>query len=257
LLGKKLRKLAEMIVNTKGVYVLTGAGVSTESGIPDFRSPGEGLWEKIDPIKYTTVQVLHEDPERFYRVGFVRFLKLKKAKPNRSHYALAVLEKHGYLQGLITQNIDGLHSLAGSKNVWEIHGHLRSCRCLNCAKEHPWETLSVQLEEEHIPPLCPQCKGMLRPNVVLFGDPMPHFFFELERELRKKCSLLIVIGSSLEVYPAAGLPRYADELVIINKQPTPYDLNACLVFHENCGEILIHLLDTLNISLERTNNGFN
>ncbi len=242
---EQVERLAELIKEHENVYVLTGAGISTDSGIPDFRSPGTGLWEKVDPIAVSSVDVLHENPRLFYEAGFSRFAKISAAEPNRGHTILAQLEEKGYIKGLVTQNIDGLHVKAGSKNVWEVHGHLRTGYCLGCKKKYPFEELVQQVELKRIPPVCHNCYSMLRPDVVLFGDPMPTFFFELQHRIQVECDFMLVVGSSLVVYPVAELPRLADSISIINRQPTDYDPKAEVVIREGISDTLGDLLQQL------------
>ncbi len=242
---EQIEKLAGLIKEHQHFYVLTGAGVSTDSGIPDFRSPGTGIWEKVDPIAVSSVEVLHNNPRLFYEAGFSRFSKISQAEPNEGHYVLADLEEKGYLKGLVTQNIDGLHVKAGSKNVWEVHGHLRSGYCTGCRKRYPFEELVHQVELKRIPPVCHNCFSLLRPDVVLFGDPMPSFFFELQYKLQNECDFMLVVGSSLVVYPVADLPRMAGKLAIINQQPTEFDTRAEVVIHENSSKALKDLRASL------------
>ncbi len=237
--------MSDLIKEGKNIYVLTGAGVSTDSGIPDFRTPGKGLWEKVDPMAVSTVNVLMNDPRTFYEQGFTRFVSISQAEPNDGHYALAKLEEMGYIKGLITQNIDGLHIKAGSQNVWEVHGHLRSGHCLACKKEHSFVELIKQVDNNVIPPVCLECGGMLRPNVVLFGDPMPELFFKLQNIVHRECDFMLAIGSSLVVYPVADLPTMVDKLGIINLQPTNYDSGADVVIRENSSKALTDLLRIL------------
>lgn len=245
---EQLECLAGLITAHKNVYVLTGAGISTDSGIPDFRSPGTGLWEKVDPIAVSSVDVLNNNPRLFYESGFSRFTKISFAEPNEGHRKLARLEELGYLKGLVTQNIDGLHIKAGSKKVWEVHGHLRTGYCLGCKKKYPFEELVHQVELKRIPPVCHNCYSVLRPDVVLFGDPMPMFFFELQHKIQSECDFMLVVGSSLVVYPVADLPRLAGKIAIINLQPTDYDQKAEVVIRESISKVLSDLLD----KLERT-----
>ncbi len=243
-----IRQLADLIRANERFYVLTGAGISTESGISDFRSPGTGLWEKVDPIAVSSVTVLQNNPRLFYEAGFSRFSKITLAEPNAGHRVLARLEEMGYIKGLITQNIDGLHLKAGSKNVWEVHGHLRSGYCQGCKKKYPFEVLVQQVKLKQIPPVCHNCSSVLRPEVVLFGDPMPDFFFELQHKMQHECDFMLVVGSSLVVYPVADLPRLAKKMAIINLQPTSYDRKAEIVVRENSGKALQDLLTVLEDS---------
>ncbi len=231
-------KIARLILEGGRVFALTGAGISTESGIPDFRSPGTGLWEKVDPLQYSTAQVLQKEPEKFWRFGFTRFKSLLGAMPNRGHYALARLEDMGLLTGLITQNIDNLHYLAGSRRLFEIHGHIRTCRCTRCPARYEFAELLEQLGKDIIPPLCAGCSRPLRPDIVLFGDAMAEDYSLACAELAKGCDLMLVVGSSLTVYPAANLPQMARKLVVINLQPTPYDYRAAVTVNAPAGEVL-------------------
>jgi len=241
LYDENIESIARLIKTHDKVYALTGAGISTKSGLPDFRSPGTGLWEKVDPTKYSTAQVLYQDPEKFFRFGMERFRMLREAEPNQAHKALSWLESKSFLKGIITQNIDGLHFKAGSKAVWEVHGHLRTSFCVKCNSKKDFEELLGQLEQDIIPPKC-NCGGMLRPSVVLFGDSMSEAFFEAEQRLSSGCDLMLVIGSSLSVFPVASLPRLASHLIIINLQPTPFDEKADIVIREKCENILEDLV---------------
>jgi len=242
---EKINRLSELIKENDRFYVLTGAGISTASGVPDFRSPGTGLWEKIDPIATSSVEVLYSNPRLFYEAAFTRFAKISSAEPNNGHYMLTRLEELGYLKGLITQNIDGLHVRAGSKKVWEVHGHLRSGYCLGCDEKYSFEELVQQVELKRIPPVCHNCHNMLRPEVVLFGDPMPAFFFDLNREIETGCDFMLVVGSSLVVYPVADLPRLAGKMAIINNQPTDYDHRSEIVIREDISQVLRDLVKVL------------
>ncbi len=239
---EQVKQVARAIEESSSFFVLTGAGISTESGIPDFRSPGTGIWEKVDPIKTSSAQALNSSPELFFEVGFARFRSLKEAQPNEGHFALAKMEEMGLLKGIITQNIDGLHHKAGSKNVWEVHGHLRTCHCMGCHKEYDFDEMPGQLEQGKNPPLCPSCNNILRPDVVLFGDSMSAAFFDAERQLKTGCDYLLVIGSSLVVYPVAGLPGLVKRLSIINNQPTNHDYRAEVVIRDNCSKALQDIL---------------
>ena len=235
---EKISNLAGLVRQASGrAFALTGAGVSTESGIPDYRSPGTGLWTKHDPAKTASLSALRRDPALFYSTNLKRWTSYSAVKPNRAHYALARLEKLRHLVGVITQNIDGLHIKAGSKRVWEVHGHLRTCRCLQCRRQYPFEELTCQVESGLNPPLCPDCRGVLRPDVVLFEDSMSSDYHRAEKAL-SGCQLLLVAGSSLQVYPVAGLPVLARHVAVINQEATPWDERASLVIRGSAGEIL-------------------
>ncbi|OPL09979.1 MAG: NAD-dependent deacetylase [Firmicutes bacterium ML8_F2] len=239
---KQIDTLARLLRKSERCYVLTGAGISTDSGIPDFRSPGTGLWEKADPIAVSSLDVLQSNPRLFYEAGFSRFARIALAEPNPGHYALAELERLGFVKGLVTQNIDGLHVKAGSRKVWEVHGHLRSGYCMGCGKRYSFEELVNQVELKRIPPVCSSCDNVLRPDVVLFGDPMPPFFFDLQQKIYEECDFMLVVGSSLVVYPVADLPRLSGKLAIINRQPTEYDQQAEIVIRENISMVMTDLL---------------
>jgi NAD-dependent deacetylase len=241
----QIERAAALIKQSTGFYGLTGAGLSTESGIPDFRTPGEGIWEKFDPIETSSVEVLKNNPRVFYESAFSRFASITMAEPNPGHYALARMEELGLLKGLVTQNIDGLHVKAGSHQIWEVHGHLRSGYCQGCKKRYPFEELVQQVELKRIPPVCRNCFDVLRPDVVLFGDPMPPIFYEAEETLRNNCELMLAAGSSLVVYPVAYLPRLAKKLIIVNLQPTEYDHAAEVVIREKCSKALDDLAEML------------
>ena len=241
---EKLFSLAGLLKGSGRTFALTGAGISTESGIPDFRSPGTGLWTKFDPVQVATVSALRRDPGAFYSINLDRWTRYSGAGPNTAHQALARLEQEGLLVGVITQNIDGLHRKAGSEKVWEVHGHLRTCHCLECKKSHAFSFLVSQFHSGINSPRCQDCGGLLRPDVVLFEDPMGEDFFHAVQALTG-CQLLVVVGSSLQVYPVASLPDRARQVVIINKEPTPWDDRAALVIHEGAGQVFTDLLSVL------------
>lgn len=241
---EKINCLAGLIKKSSHTLALTGAGISTESGIPDFRSPGTGLWTKFDPIKVATVSALKRDPAAFYEINLERWTRFTGVEPNAAHYALARLEREGLLNGVITQNIDGLHSKAGTKQLWEVHGHLRTCRCMDCKQSYPLDFLVNQFNEGTNPPLCQNCGGVLRLDVVLFEDPLGEDFTGAVHAM-DKCRLLLVVGSSLTVYPVAALPERAGQLAIINKESTPWDDRAAVVINEMAGRVLTDVLAAL------------
>jgi len=207
-----IRQAARDIVKANKVVALTGAGISTESGIPDFRGP-DGLWKKYDPEDFTFSRFI-SDPARFWSVqisiamdGFSLFT----AEPNPAHYALARLEELGKLDCIITQNIDGLHQKAGSRNVVEFHGNVREAICLSCRSIVSIERAAMKAMEGELPPRCDSCGGVLKPNAVLFGEPIPRDALFKAEEEALLCDLMLVIGTSAVVYPAADLPRIAKE----------------------------------------------
>lgn len=243
---KNIQKAVDIIRSCSTVYAFTGAGISTESGIQDFRSPGTGLWEKIDPMKESTVDVLMQNPQRFYKRSFPRYASLANAKPNDGHYALAEMERLGFIKGVITQNIDGLHIKAGSKQVWEVHGHVRTCHCIGCRKSYDFSFLTQQVSQGNAIPTCPDCKKLLRPDIVLFGDAMSTDYYEAVKILKSGCDLMIVAGSSLQVYPAAYIPEYAVNMIIINLQHTPVDNRAHVIFRDSTGKVLKDIVSALS-----------
>jgi len=240
-------RLAEIIIKANYVIAFTGAGVSTESGIPDFRSKGRGLWEKIDP-GLLSAETLMADPALFYRC-FLAIDKTVKGKlPNSGHRALAVLDKLGIVKTVITQNIDGLHQLAGSGRVLEVHGNLQRCRCMTCGTEYPSILLREQLARKKIP-TSPCCGAVLRPNVVLFGDKMAADF-QVAREEASKSDFAIAIGTSLTVYPAACIPLEAGRFAIINREETPQDRHAVMVIKGSVGQVLTTLVERVQMRLK-------
>lgn len=242
-----IKKAAELILNSKKTFALTGAGISTESGIPDFRS-STGYYSKMDPTMALSKDVLINNPERFYKEGYLILTDLNEKEPNKGHLALAELESLGKLKGVITQNIDNLHTKAGSKNVYEVHGETRGIHCMGCGREYPFEVMKNKVDNKEIPPRCDECGGILRPNVVMFGDMMPDDFQRALEELYST-ELLIVIGSSLTVSPVNLLPDYVDKLIIINNDPTPQDRRAEVVFNQSSGEVLNKILNEVKRQL--------
>ncbi|RVU54904.1 SIR2 family NAD-dependent protein deacylase [Anaerosphaera multitolerans] len=234
--NEKIEVAAKLIISSKKSFALTGAGISTESGIPDFRSE-TGYYQKMDPISALSRDVLLKNPKRFYSEGYKILEDLNDKRPNMGHIALAELERLKLLSGVITQNIDNLHAKAGSERMYEVHGETRGIHCINCGKSYDFSVMKAKVEKNEIPPKCDNCGGTLRPNVVMFGDMMPDDFQRAVMEL-ETTELLIVVGSSLTVSPVNFLPRYVDRLIIINSTPTPEDRNADLVFHEQAGDTL-------------------
>ena len=221
-----------MIRERQPCVVLTGAGISTESGIPDFRSP-TGIWAQYDPMEYATISAFRRDPAKVWEFYSLRFDALSTAEPNAGHLALAELERAGLVSAVVTQNIDGLHLRAGSQDVIEVHGSIRTASCLECGE---------QIELDPSRPECPRCGAILKPDVVMFGELLPAGAMERATELAGAASLLLVVGSSLEVYPVAGLPEVTLQsggaLAIVNKGSTPYDGLATVRIDAGAGETL-------------------
>lgn len=222
-------RLAELIREADGpVVALTGAGISVPSGIPDFRSPGTGLWENVDPMKVAHIDAFRRDPEGFWRFYGQRFALLRDKRPNGAHVVLAELESRGLLEAVITQNIDRLHALAGSREVVEVHGSVGTSSCLECGAVYGIEQVRGMLPEV---PRC-SCGYALKPDVVLFGELLPEVAMTRATTLAASASLLLVVGSSLEVYPVAGLPEITlaagGSVAICTKSSTPYDSEAAV-----------------------------
>src|SRR6266511_4417810 len=197
-------KLAGLIRRRQPCVVLTGAGISTESGIPDFRSP-TGLWAEIDPLEYASIEAFRADPEKVWRFYGPRISLLVDAEPNPAHLALAELERRGLVAAVVTQNIDLLHERAGSREVVEVHGSIRTSTCPGCGERYPLERV-VELLDGVDAPACPACGAILKPDVVFFGELLPGASIDRAFELAREARLLLVVGSALEVHPVAGLP---------------------------------------------------
>lgn len=233
---------ADIIRASKKGVVLTGAGISTPSGIPDFRSPDSGLWSRYDPFEVASLTAFRYRPEDFFRWFHPLALKMHDAMPNPAHVGLAQLEKAGFLQTVITQNIDGLHRRAGSQNVLEVHGSLDTLTCINCYRRVKAREFSAAYYERMEIPHCPDCGGILKPDVILYGEQLPARTWLKAQEASKSCDLMIVAGSSLEVLPVAGLPMRALEngarLILINHTSTYVDVRADVVFNLDVVDII-------------------
>jgi NAD-dependent deacetylase len=228
-------ELATLLRTRQPCVVLTGAGVSTESGIPDFRSP-TGIWADMDPMEYASLRAFREDPDKVWRFYAPRFDMLTGAEPNDAHRALAELERRGLVSAVITQNIDLLHTRAGSREVVEVHGSIRTASCLECGAAHA-------LEESMLPvPRCGECGAILKPDVVFFGELLPEAAIDRAYELARAAALMLVVGSTLEVSPVADLPletlRAGGSLAIVNRGTTPLDGKAELRIDGSAGETL-------------------
>jgi len=240
-------RLAELICDNQLCVVLTGAGVSTESGIPDFRSPS-GIWARYDPREYATIEAFRRDPIKVWDFYRRRIDVLQSARPNAAHHALAALERDGLVRAIVTQNVDRLHEEAGSRDVVEVHGSIRSSSCLRCRLSFGFDVVAGMLATAPAP-ACTGCGSILKPDVVMFGEDLPAGAIERAAELARTACLLLVVGSSLSVYPVADLPRVTLEaggkLAIVNATPTPFDREADLVIHAQAGETLAAVRDQL------------
>ena len=237
-----VQRAAELIVEARHVVALTGAGISTPSGIPDFRSPGTGLWARFNPLEVATIYAFRNRPADFY--AWIRPLAqlMLTAEPNRAHRALAELQAADHLTTVITQNIDGLHQRAGTREVVEIHGNIEAATCLQCYRAYPRDRFLSALIEEGAIPTCPACGGILKPNVILFGEALPVQALMAAKRAANTCDLMMVAGSSLEVAPASDLPMLAvtrqAHLIIINREPTYLDHQGAAVFHDDVDQVL-------------------
>ena len=226
----RAERLAQLLLDSKCAVVLTGAGVSVPSGIPDFRSPGTGLWEDVDPMEVAHIDAWRRDADRFWRFYGERFASLADKQPNGAHLALAELERRGLVKAVITQNVDRLHRRAGSERVIEVHGSIDRSVCLECGGRFSLESVIEQLRESDGAPECPSCITPLKPDVVLFGELLPERAMAEAQELALEADLMVCVGSSLEVYPVAGLPAMTHggggRIALVTQGPTPYDSDA-------------------------------
>jgi NAD-dependent deacetylase len=235
-------ELARLIQNASNLVVLTGAGISTPSGIPDFRSEKDGLWTRVDPLEVASLSAFRTNPEKFYT--WIRPLlgQILHAAPNPAHYALAALEDKGISTTIITQNIDGLHQRAGSKIVLEVHGSLRSLSCANCSRCFDSANYISRLLEDRQLPYCPHCGYIMKPDVILYEEQLPRATWGAAEKALAACDVLLVAGSSLEVLPVAGLPARALEhgaaLILINQSTTYLDDRATIALHADLATCL-------------------
>ncbi|NLP42105.1 MAG: NAD-dependent deacylase [Veillonellaceae bacterium] len=245
---------------SKKTVIFTGAGMSTESGLPDFRSQN-GLW-KARPESLATIEALRKQPNDFYFFYQWRISQLLLAQPNDGHLALAALEKTGYISQIITQNVDGLHQKAGSKKVIELHGSLRTVRCMNCKSIFDARTMvpsRENLEQDYISGTyqygkecyCPTCNGFLRPEVVMFGEQLPTLAWEKAMAISKEADFFVVLGSSLAVSPANFCPQLAlqngAKVLVINQDKTPLDGQVTWALHSSIGSVMRQIQDGFKI----------
>jgi len=252
----EIERAADLIFHSRNIVAFTGAGISTESGIPDFRSPG-GLWSRFDPSDFTIEKFLNDAESRKKQWKFLlQGGFFTRAEPNRAHQALARLEKIGKLQGIITQNIDNLHQKAGNtpERIYELHGTMNTVRCMNCNRRSPMAEIMERVAGGEEAPDCLDCSGLLKPDVVLFGESLPGEVLSAAVRQASRCDLLLVIGSSLVVYPAAYMPVYALEggarLVIVNLTATTYDIDSHVVIHGKAGDVMEEIMTRVSEKLE-------
>lgn len=243
-----IRDAADLIGTARRGLALTGAGVSAESGIPTFRGEG-GLWTRYDPVKVASIEYFMADPSAYWSVSKDRGRVALAARPNPGHHALAALEASGRLVAVVTQNTDGLHQDSGSRTVIEVHGSSRTVQCLDCGNREPRGEVQARLDAE-MPPRCKLCGGtFLKPTVVLFGEPLPHAAIQPAFALARQADVMLVVGSSLVVYPAADIPllavRSGAQLIVINAEPTPFDELAAVVIRGKSGEVLPEIVELI------------
>jgi NAD-dependent deacetylase len=245
----KAGELARLLAESRSAVVLTGAGISVPSGIPDFRSPGTGIWEDVDPFEVATIDAFHRDTRRFWDFYRPRFEMLGDKLPNPAHEAVAELERRGFVDAVITQNVDRLHRRAGSERVIEVHGSIASSSCTTCGASWPLEEVDTLFGDDGVAE-CSGCMGKVKPDVVLFGELLPEAAMNEARSLAENADLMICIGSSLEVYPVAGLPELTisagGKIAVITQGPTPYDGEADIRMHGDVVEEMTAVLAALD-----------
>ena len=251
---EEIERLAQLIVESKKTVVFTGAGISTESGIPDFRSPG-GIWSKYDPEDFTIQKFLSSPAARkTHWKMFTESGLIMEAEPNPAHYAIAELYQLGKLDCVITQNVDNLHQKAGvaEDKVFELHGNMRWVVCLSCRRRLPLPEVLQKINEGVEVPDCPDCQGILKPDGVFFGEALPEETLVEATRRSQNCDLFIVVGSTLVVYPAAYMPTYAinaaAKLAIVNLTPTPIDHYATVIIQGKAGEIMSKVIERVRLS---------
>ena len=253
---ENIKKAAELLVNSKHSIILTGAGISTESGIPDFRGE-DGIWDKYKPEIYGDIESFLRDPSKFWKMAREIAPTLFDAEPNPGHYALAELEKMRIIKAIITQNVDELHQKAGAVIVYEVHGNINRFSCLGCRASYTKEQVLNKLKKgRKSAPLCNYCGAPLKPSVVLFGEDLPKFEKYMSIDLAKKTDVMLIAGSSLTVAPICDLPVYTlsggGKLIIVNDQPTHLDDKAEIVLNHKTGIILPLIVEEIKkIKIER------
>jgi NAD-dependent deacetylase len=245
----RIEQAIKLIKEAKKITVFTGAGISTESGISDFRSTG-GVWDRYRIVTYQEFLASREARIEYWKMKKELFNEMKGSKPNKAHLAIAELGRMGKLDCLITQNIDGLHQEAGNTNVIELHGTNRKAICVKCGKLWPIEEIQAVLETGDLDPRCDVCNGFIKPATVSFGQSMPEKEMIMAYDCALRCDLLLMIGSSLQVEPAASIPREAKRagaiLIFINRTETHYDHVAAVIFRESAGQVLEEMVKSIN-----------
>jgi NAD-dependent protein deacetylase/lipoamidase len=248
-----IERAASLLGDARHAIALTGAGMSTRSGIPDFRSPGSGIWEQVDPLEVASIFAFRRSPETFFNWIRPMARQLLTAQPNPAHLALAQLEVTGLIQAVITQNIDGLHQKAGNRRVLEVHGHLREATCIRCYHVFSTEQFAPAFLADGGVPRCPDCGNVLKPNVILYGEQLPATVMWEAQRYTRQCDLMLVAGSSLEVVLACDLPRRARQhgarLILVNLQPTYMDDQADVTLHADVTDVLPQIVQACGTPL--------
>ncbi|TFF85699.1 MAG: NAD-dependent deacylase [Promethearchaeota archaeon] len=246
-LDLKIDRTVGLIRQSENIVILTGAGMSTESGIADFRSPNTGLWEKVDPYEFGNINSYIANTTKNLKFMLEMGMTMFRAKPNKGHKAITKLQKMGKLKGVITQNIDGLHQKAHTKNIVELHGTANESKCIRCHKVFPITTMINQVLKGNYAPSCEECNGLLKPNAIFFGEPLQSKTLIDADKMIEDCDLMIVLGSSLLVYPAAHYPDKAQsigaKIVVINIQETHIDDIAEVVIHDKIADVFPPIVD--------------
>jgi len=241
---KRLQQALALVARATRIVAFTGAGISTESGLADFRSKG-GLWDRYRIVTFQEFLAGHEHRVEYWTMRKELIPALLAAQPNKAHQGLAELERAGRLRTIVTQNIDGLHQAAGNSDVIELHGTNRTASCLTCARQWPITDIQLRLEAGNLDPHCDVCDGLIKPDTVSFGQEMPVAAMERAWQAAASCDLMLMIGSSLEVQPANGIPlaahRAGAPLIFVNRASTPYDQIAAVRFDESAGDVLARL----------------
>ncbi|MCB2180044.1 NAD-dependent deacylase [bacterium] len=245
-----VEKAAALLKSAKYVVALTGAGISTPSGIPDFRSSVTGLWNKVDPLEVASLNTFRVHPETFFKWFRPFTQQILEAHPNPAHLALAQLESENIVHSVITQNIDGLHQKAGTHHVLEVHGTVNTVTCGSCYTKFSSTECIKSFEKRGLIPVCPKCGGTLKPDAILFGEQLPQIIWQRVLTEIHQSDLMLVVGSSLEVFPVAKLPynivSNGGKLIIINNQETYLDKRADVVFHQDAAIVLPQIMKVLN-----------
>jgi len=250
-MSRPVEQAIDLLSVSRHTVALTGAGISTSSGIPDFRGQRAGLWREADPLSVASIWAFHDCPEQFYRWIRPLMVKTQTATPNAAHLALAALEQRGLLAAVITQNIDSLHLVAGSRRVLELHGHTRTATCLDCHAGVAADSLWSAVLADQRPPPCPTCGGLLKPDVVLFGEPLPYDAISAAQHEALAAEVMLIVGTSLEVMPAADLPllakRRGAKTILVNLTPTPLDDKMDIVIRGDVVKVLQQLGHALQV----------